>query len=250
MRLILGRCAVLAVVLCALCASPAFAATAKAKSKAKPRAKVKAAPTLTLEAPAQGVVARPGSRVKVQLRLDPGVTASRVSLLIATWEELISYVDEMPPYEFVLPIDQEWSGPLRVMYSAQSHRGKVLGSGELLINVVPAEPPVSIAVTDPVRMIAGPARNQPAPHINVRGTYADGTVRDIGRADLGTRFQSSDPRVVSVDGEGFLTAGAAGSAVVTVRNGALSQRVPVEVAPHAGAPSSAKDVSLAEPLTP
>lgn len=250
MRVSLGRCAVLAAVLFALCASPAIATTGKAKAKAKPKAKAKAAPALILDAPAQGVVARPGSWVKVKLRLDSGATASRVSLLIATWEELISYVDEMPPYEFVLPIDPKWSGPLRVMYSAQSHRGKLLGTGELLINVVPTERPVSIAVTDPVRMVAGPARNQPAPHINVRGTYADGTVRDIGRADLGTTFHSSDPRVVSVDAEGFLTAGVAGSAVVTVRNGELSQRVPVEVAPHAGAPSSAKDVSLAGPLTP
>ena len=244
----LRRRAVSAVILAvALCATPALPA---AKARAKARPKVTAAPVLTVESPAQGVIARPGSRVRVKMHLDPSVTASRVSLLIGTWEELISYVDEMPPYEFVLPVEQTWSGPLRVMYSAQSARGKVLASGELLVNVVPSEPPVSIAVTDPVRMVAAPAGNQPAPHINVRGTYADGTVRDIGRADLGTTFQSSEPRVVAVDGEGFLTAGVSGRAVVTVRNGELSQRVPVEVHPRSGALLPTKTVNLAAPLAP
>lgn len=248
MGLSLRRCAVLAAVVCALCAAPAFSAPTKSKAKVKPRPKVPARPALVVESPAQGHVARPGSYVKVKMQLDSAVTASRVSLLIATWEELISYVDELPPYEFVLPIEKKWSGPMRVMYSAQSSRGKVLGSGELVINVVPSEEPVSIAVTDPVRMIAG--KNHPAPHINVRGTYADGTVRDIGRADLGTTFQSSDPRVVTVDGEGFLTGGAAGSAVVAVRNGNLSQVVPVEVLPRGGTAVASKDVTLAGPLVP
>lgn len=234
-----------------LCASPALPATLT-KSKAKARAKATpAAQVLTVEYPAQGQIARPGSWVKIRMHLDPAVTASSVSLLIATWEELISYVDELPPYEFVLPIDSKWSGPLRVMYSAQSTRGKLLGSGELLVNVVPSEQPVSIAVTDPVRMVAGAALNQPRPHINVRGTYADGTVRDVGRADLGTTFQSSDPRVVSVDGEGFLTAGVAGSAVVTVQNGALSARVPVNVHPHSSSTlPPPEDVTLASPRLP
>lgn len=243
----LRRCAVLAAVVCALCAAPAFAAPAKSKAKAKPKPKLPAKPALVVESPAQGHVARPGSYVKVKMQLDSAVTASRVSLLIATWEELISYVDELPPYEFVLPIEKKWSGPMRVMYSAQSPRGKVLGSGELVINVVPSEQPVSIAVTDPVRMVAG---SHPVPHINVRGTYADGTVRDIGRADLGTTFQSSDPRVVAVDGEGFLTGGVAGSAVVTVRNGNLSQVVPVEVLARGGTAVASKDMSPARPPAP
>jgi hypothetical protein len=38
--------------------------------------------------------------------------------------------------------------------------------------------------------------------------------------------------VVAVDSEGFLTAGAPGSAVVTVKNGGLSKTVPVDVRPN------------------
>jgi hypothetical protein len=197
---------------------------------------------VTIESPAQGTVARPGSWVRVKVSLAPALKAERVSLLIGTWEELISYVDEVPPYEFVLPIDRKWSGPLRVMCSVQSKRGKLIGSGELVVNVVPSDLPVSIAATDPVRMVATSAPSKtstkkrrvaapPQQHINVRGTYADGTVRDVGRPDLGTSFHSSDPRVVAVDGEGFLTAVAPGQAVVTVKNGNLSQQVPVEVHP-------------------
>ncbi|MGH8517044.1 MAG: hypothetical protein ACREUE_06250, partial [Panacagrimonas sp.] len=160
----------------------------------------------------------------MKVRLDPSLKASRVSLLIGTWEELISYVDEVPPYDFVLPIEPQWSGPLKIMYSALGKRDRLLGSGELLINVVPSDLPVSIAVTDPVQMVAGTsASSAPQQHINVRGTYADGSVRDIARPDLGTSFSSSDPQVVAVNGEGFLTAGVPGRAVVTVKNGDLSR---------------------------
>lgn len=206
---------------------PMDAAHAKQKAS-KPKA---ASPkdAVIIESPAQGTIARPGSTVRVKVRLAPSLKASRVSLLMGTWEELISYVDEVPPYEFVLPIDAKWSGPLRVMCSVLSKRGNLIGSGELLVNVVPSDPPVSIAVTDPVHMVAGKGPSHPQVHINVRGTYADGTVRDVGRSDLGTSFHSSDPRIVAVDGDGFLKAGTPGSAVVTVKNGELSEQVPVHV---------------------
>ena len=136
---------------------------------------------------------------------------------------------------------------MRLMWSVQSARGRLVGSGELLVNVVPLELPVSIAVTDPVRMVAGSGPNHPQQHINVRGTYADGTVRDVGRLDLGTSFHSSDPRVVAVNGEGFLTAGVPGSAVVTVKNGELSQRVPVQVTQYSRpSPRPSIDVTSAK----
>jgi hypothetical protein len=204
---------------------PAKPRTAKPQTSAKDRA----SKGVTIESSAQGTITRPGSRVTVTVRLDPKLKASRVSLLMGTWEELIYYVDEVPPYEFVIPIDRKWSGPMRIMCSVLSARDKLIGSGELLVNVVPLDLPVSIAVTDPVRMVAGSAPNRRQEHINVRGTFADGTVRDVGRLDLGTSFHSSDARVVAVDGEGFLTAGVPGHAVVTVKNGTLSEVVPVHV---------------------
>lgn len=187
---------------------------------------------VTIESTAQGSIARPGSWVTVSVRLDDSINAGRVSLLIGSWNELISMVDDAPPYEFVLPIDQKWSGPVKVMCSVLSKREKLIGSGKLVINVVPSDLPASIAVTDPVRMVASSAANKLREHINVRGTYADGTVRDVARRELGTSFHSSDPRVVTVDDEGFLTAGVPGRAVVTVKNGLLSKTVPVDVRPN------------------
>lgn len=217
-----ARCTRLAIALCAVGLGMGLPAQAKDMTTRG----------VTIESPAQGTIARPGSLVKVKVRLDPSLKASRVSLLVATWDELVSIVDEAPPFELVLPIERSWSGPLRVMCSVLSSREKLIGSGELVINVLPSDAPVSIAVTDPVQMVPGSAPGRPQEHINVRGTYPDGTVRDVGRQDLGTSFQSSDPRVVAVDGEGFLTAGVPGSAVVTVKNGALSKVVPVEVRPN------------------
>lgn len=217
-----GRCARLAFVLCASLLSPLLSAKGKETTTRG----------VTVESPAQGTIARPGSWVRVKLGLDPALEASRASLLVGTWNELVSIVDEAPPFDLVLPIDQKWSGPIKVMYTVLATGNRLVGSGELLINVVPSDIPVSIQVTDPVRMIASSGAGKRQEHINVRGTYADGTVRDVGRHELGTTFHSSDPRVVSVDDEGFLTATGPGRAVVTVKNGALSKRVPVDVRPN------------------
>ena len=215
-------------------ARPSITASKPAKGAKAPKPTTPAKPGPLIETPAQGTVVRPGSRVLVKIRPDPALKVSRVSLLMGTWEELISFVDEVPPYDFVIPVDPKWSGPMRIVCSVLSKRDKLLSSGELTINVVPLDLPVSIAATDPVHLVAGRGRSHPPQHINVRGTYADGSVRDVGRSDLGTTFQSSDPRVVAVDGEGFLTPGVAGSAVVTVKNGRLSEQVPVQVRETAG----------------
>lgn len=212
---------------------------AEAKTKAKSKSKAAALPALTIESPAQDAIARPGSSVTVQVRLDPSLKASEVSLLIGTWNELISYVDDAPPYVFPVHIEPKWSGPITFIVSAQSARGSLIGSGELRVNVVPSDLPVAIAVTDPVRMVARRRSKAPQEQINVRGTYADGIVRDVGRAELGTSFHSSDARVVAVNDEGFLTAGTPGQAVVTVKNGALSAQVPVTVEPTRGSTSTA-----------
>jgi hypothetical protein len=197
------------------------AAVAKEKKTARPG--------VTIESPVQGAIVRPGSWVTIKVRPDAALKAQRVSLLVGAWDELWTVTDDQPPFELALPIDRTWSGPMRIVLSVLSKREKLVGSGELLINVLPPDAPVSIAVTDPVRMIAGGVSSDRQDHINVRGTYADGTVRDVARHDLGTTFHSSDPRVVAVDGEGFLTAGVPGQAVVIVKNGTLSEEVPIRV---------------------
>lgn len=245
--LIPRRCARLATLLYAVCllalALAPVAAQAKTKAKSKAKAREADVQEITIESPVQGTIARPGSSLTVRVGLDPAMQASQVSVLIGTWNELISYIDDAPPYVFAVPIDQRWSGPVRLMFSAQSARGNVIGSGELLVNVVPSDLPVAIAVTDPVRMVARRSASAPKEQINVRGTYADGTVRDVGRAELGTSFYSSDPRVVAVDGQGFLTAGVPGRAIVTVKNGELSAQVPVSVQGTRDQPLPAVDVT-------
>jgi hypothetical protein len=217
-----ARCARLAIALCAGCLGAVLPAQAKDLTSKG----------VTIEAPAQGTIARPGSTVTIKVRLDPSLKASQVSLLVGTWDELVSIADDAPPYDLPLQIDPRWSGPLRVMFSVLGKREKLIGSGELVINVVPSDLPVAIAVTDPVQMVASSSSNKPKEHINVRGTYANGIVRDVARLDLGTSFHSSDPQVVAVDGEGYLTARAPGRAVVTVKNGDLSKEVPVDVRPN------------------
>lgn len=219
-------------------------AQAQSKTKSKSKSKTAALPALTIESSLQGSIARPGSSVTVRVRLDPSVKASKVSLLIGTWNELISYVDDTPPYVFPVQVERDWSGPMTFMVSAQSARGTSIGSGELRVNVVPSELPVAIAVTDPVRMVARRRSKGPQEQINVRGTYADGIVRDVGRAELGTSFHSSDERVVAVNSEGFLSAGTPGNAVVTVKNGALSAQVPVTIeAARGSSPASSMRVA-------
>lgn len=66
-------------------------------------------------------------------------------------------------------------------------------------------------------------------YLTVFGEYADGSVRDLRSPLKGTQYESSDPAVVDIRDDGLVTAGKAGAATISVRNGSFAFEVPVVV---------------------
>jgi hypothetical protein len=71
-------------------------------------------------------------------------------------------------------------------------------------------------------------------YVDVEGVYSDGITRDI--TDAGTTYVSSDPSVVSVDGEGKMRPHKLGEAVITVSNAGVTATIPVTVRKPRGIP--------------
>lgn len=92
-------------------------------------------------------------------------------------------------------------------------------------------------------LIFNTALGEASQRLQVTGTLIDGTVIDIRLRRYGTEYLSSDLAVASFGSDdGRVFAGAAGSAVVTVRNRHLSVAVPVEV--ESFAPQALGSLSL------
>src|SRR5688572_18583716 len=69
----------------------------------------------------------------------------------------------------------------------------------------------SISVTAPTTTLASPTGTV---QLTVRGTFDNGSTLDVTAPQLGTRYQSNSPSVISVDANGLVTALARGQAEV------------------------------------
>lgn len=65
--------------------------------------------------------------------------------------------------------------------------------------------------------------------VYVSGLYSDGTKRDLNSSASGTLYESSNPKVVTVDAEGLLRRGEGGQTFITIRNGDKQAKVEVIV---------------------
>lgn len=65
--------------------------------------------------------------------------------------------------------------------------------------------------------------------IAVMGIFSDGIEREVSSSSLGATYQTSDPKIATVDTEGLVTAVAPGKAVITVKNGDKQLQVQVNV---------------------
>src|SRR5262249_44218040 len=70
----------------------------------------------------------------------------------------------------------------------------------------------------------------------VRGTFSDGSVRDLSAAATGTEYTSSDPSVLAISADGLATSHGAGVVTVSARNdtGLATAGVTVSIASGEG----------------
>ena len=107
-------------------------------------------------------------------------------------------------------------------------QGAVTAAPDIVITNVPPRIPESLVVRFPTNIISQLAGTLQA---QVVATYADGTQEELNSASVGTTFRVSNPAVLSVDGNGRVTATGLGHAFVTASNQGATATAAMDVVP-------------------
>ena len=184
----------------------------------------------TLTAPASGTQLRSGESVHVSVEAGQDANLRTVRYYwyrldeepLATHQAspaALTIADGGAPFSGSIPIPNESIGTMRLLAVGEVTRGR-LGTyeefDEVLVKVEPAVPLVSIefATERPWRLKSiGKLIELP-----VVGQFQDGVVRPLTGLDAGSRFQSSEEGILSIDAAGIVQVIGNGKAQLTVEN--------------------------------
>jgi hypothetical protein len=177
-----------------------------------------AASGLTISAPLDGTSASPGTTLPVTV----AASGSFMEVVVVGEGPIgFSRVLTAPPYQFNLPLPARLSPGSYSLTAFGVTSGGNVTSLPISISVERTDAPVSFSVL-PETLSLPAGQRMP---LRVVGTYADGTKLDITHSAT-TSFSSNSPSVVTVDGQGNVTAVGPGSAAILVNN---SLTIPVAV---------------------
>lgn len=193
---------------------------------------------LSVTSPQNGIDVHPGDSIPVVA--EPGPTEQIDRIQFTTVAQTI--IVQTPPFNATVTIPMDAIGPMKIgVLALNKNTGNLVG-GHITVNVT-VPPNVSLKelrVRDDQRKLffVSPDNSH---HIRVKGLYSDGIERRIESLNLGTTYQTSDPKVVVVDPEGLATVVGGGKAVITIKNGNKQTQVEaivsllqsIEVSPNA-----------------
>ena len=144
---------------------------------------------------------------------------------------LIGLSDHHPPFGGPLLVPNDGIGPMRLLAVAEISRGR-LGKrsvfDETLVQVEPAAALTSIEFeTDKPLQLGRAGQSSAFGHVDsmgkifqlpVVGEFADGVTRRISTLGSGTRYQSSNPKIIRVLSNGLLQIVGNGKMILTVTN--------------------------------
>jgi hypothetical protein len=209
------------------------------------------ADAFTILAPAAGAIVAPGDVItaRVDVGTETGVHRVRYfwyrqgeepALLQQALPALTATAASAPPYGGALTVPRDAIGPMRLLVVGDVSQGRLAGREEFDEIVLRVEPRAELAgvefeVEKPWRLdTIGRLLEVP-----VLGQFADGVTRRIGGASSGSRYESSDTRVVAIHPDGVVRVAGNGKALLTVTNrgksGVLEVIVKGEAEPN-GAP--------------
>jgi hypothetical protein len=199
------------------------------------------AQALTVTAPGEGVTVAAGSSIPVSVRVDD---VSNVRQIRYYWfrvgDEVVGShqaeaarfqtTNPKQPLEGTIMVPQKALGAMRLLAVADLVRGRLAGHQDFDEVIVQVQPQavlaaIEFAVEKPWRL---DMLGQRLP-IPVLGQFADGIVRPLQGVQTGSRFHSSDERVVLVSQEGEILTVGNGKAVITVTNREQEGRLDVVV---------------------
>jgi pimeloyl-ACP methyl ester carboxylesterase len=178
---------------------------------------------IRISSPAQNAVYRPGETLRVAWEAANGFVPEEVIVMsrIGAFEagRDVSAVD--------VPIPAGDFGELLIVVIARGGSGDLAGASVSIV-VKPAENPAALEV-EPAQVDMNLFPLETTRRLSVTGVLADGRRIDLTQGATGTRYESSDPAVVTVDGDGIVTAHSVGQARVTVSHAQASADVEVRV---------------------
>ena len=144
---------------------------------------------------------------------------------------LIGLSDHRPPFGGPLLVPKDGIGPMRLLAVADISRGRLEKRSifdEILVLVEPAAPLTSIEFeTDKPLQLGRAGQSSAFGHVDslgkifqlpVVGEFADGVIRRISTLATGTRYQSSNPKIIRVLPNGLLQIVGNGKMTLTVTN--------------------------------
>lgn len=184
-------------------------------------------PTLRITSPESYAVVHPGDTITVSVEASGAEFAAMVIMPAdpIPWGEMRN----APPYKFPVVIPRHITpGPYGLMADGITDSRQRVYSERLYIDVERSDQPVSIR-TEP----EGPIDSYPQDQfvLDAIGIYRDGSSEYLSRSTR-TKYISSNPRVVKIDGTGVIKSIALGNARITVRIGAKVINVPFSVKPR------------------
>ncbi|HSA61941.1 MAG TPA: hypothetical protein VLE03_06845 [Nitrospiraceae bacterium] len=155
---------------------------------------------------------------------------------------LSSGSDQIPPFGGALKVPKEAIGPTRLLAVAEISRGR-LGTRTVFDEViVKAEPDAALQTiefeTEKPLQLGRAGQSSAFGHVDsmgkifelpVVGEFADGITRPISSPASGTGYQSSNPKVIKILGDGMLQIVGNGKATLTVTNRGKQASLDVEV---------------------
>ena len=209
------------------------------------------ADAFTILEPVAGAVVAPGQVVtaRVDIGTETGVHRVRYfwyrqgeepAMLQQASPALVATASSMPAYGGALTVPRDAIGAMRLLAVGDVSRGRLAGReefDEILLRVEPRAELLGIEfeVEKPWRLdTIGRLLEVP-----VLGQFADGVTRRIGGGSSGSRYESSDARVIATHPDGVVQVVGNGKALLTVANrgksGVLEVVVKGEMEPN-GAP--------------
>ena len=155
---------------------------------------------------------------------------------------LIGLSDHHPPFGGPLLVPKDGIGPMRLLAVADISRGRLEKRSifdEILVLMEPAAPLTSIEFeTDKPLQLGRAGQSSAFGHVDslgkifqlpVVGEFADGVIRRISTLATGTRYQSSNPKIIRVLSNGLLQIVGNGKTFLTVTNRGKQATIDVTV---------------------
>ena len=222
--------------LCVLLAVVSVNISFVALAKADVSVELVSHPGINIVSPSLGSTHEPGSFISLEVNVDPALNISEIVVFASVSRTGIDpVVLSAPLFSGVMAVPNEYTGSVTLSAVASDATGTVVGTSEVIANVVSSEMPASIYTGNDVEFMAP---GEGGMQVRPVAIYSNGVHRHVRTQ---SSFSSSNPAVASVTADGLVAAVSKGVAFISaefmgktayaeirVRDPALNEDIAVE----------------------